>query len=116
MSDWYIRLRLTDWGRWGRYGVKGYPTQSAHLSIRCPVSDSEPPRDIAEIESIVICAEPIDRQVLIAYYVQGGSQRAVAIRLGLTKDTFRRRLDRAVCYVSNNVDNCATASLVSGSL
>lgn len=107
MKYTYARLRLTEWGKWGRWGVPGYPRQSAHLSVKVNNHDSDAPKHIQEVEGIVLRAEAQDRQILIAYYVQGGSKRGVAIRLGVPKTTFSERLDRAVCYVENELDSPA---------
>ena len=115
--SWHVKLRLSRWGKWAKWGPMGYPSHSAQESVRGAVTaESEPPQEIQEINAIVNRAEPDDKQILIAYYAQGGSKRAVAQRLGINRETFRRRLDSAVCYVGNELDNCVTPELHSGTI
>lgn len=103
--SYYVKLRLTSWGRWGKWGVMGYPSTSAHCKEPSSYAMAEPPPDVAAVETIVIRAEPIDRQTLIAYYCQGGGIRESATRVGISKTEFGRRLKSAECYVEQALDS-----------
>lgn len=72
-------------------------------SGRGGVASTEMPPDIAEVDHL-ICTGPLEcKTVLIVYYAQHGHLLEKANRLGLTRWSFKRRLERGESYVAINL-------------
>jgi hypothetical protein len=107
VSQWWVKRRLTFWGRWARSGVApSLPTMSTTEKARIGrggVPDDSMPPDIAEVDHVVCIAPPEVRQVLIVYYAQTGSKVEKARRVGITRYAFGRRLERGESFVALNL-------------
>ena len=107
MSEWWVKRRLTFWGRWARSGfAPALPTMSTTEKARIGrggVPDDSMPPDIAEVDHVVCIAAPEVRQALIVYYAQTGSKEEKARRVGITRWAFRRRVERGETWVALNL-------------
>lgn len=106
-DQYYVRLRLSRWGRWGcEQGPALLPSIFGRLLVSsgCFTSATrEMPLEIAEIESIVHRADTELKMALIDYYArqchftEGGRAR------GVSADSFKRIVRRAEKYVQSEL-------------
>ena len=61
------------------------------------------PPHVAEVDHLVVISPLELKQVLIVYYAQQGHLNEKANRLGLTRWTFRRRLERGESFIAINL-------------
>ena len=99
-----VRLVLTEWGRWARTGMPGkLPSMSTTEKARMGrggAGESEPPPHILEVNHLVNTTPSPERMTLVVFYSQHGSIPEKAHRLGISRWTFRRRLERAESYIA----------------
>lgn len=106
MSLLYAKIRLCEWGRWGRDKSLGYPRASAGFSevSRTPAIVSQWPLHIQQMDCIVRSADQDLRRVLIVHYTQTGTGRDKALRIEMDKSTYFDCLDRGQWYVGIELD------------
>jgi hypothetical protein len=101
-----VKIRLAQWGRWARGGIPSLPTMSTTEKARMGrggVPCDEMPVHIAEVDHTVAISPPECKIVLIVYYCQQGPFTEKAHRLGLSRWSFRRRLERGESFVAMNL-------------
>ena len=105
-GEWWVKRRLVFWGRWARSGMPQLPTMAAieqARSGRGGVANDAMPDDIAQVDHAV-CLAPLEvKRALIVYYAQTGSLDEKARRIGLTRWSFRRRVERGETFVALNL-------------
>ncbi len=91
------RALLTRWGKWAMARGLGYPSISAHESLRIgSVFDlGDLPPDIYAVDIAVQKALPQHKLILVEHYTKTGTIREHAARLRLRKSTYFDRLELA---------------------
>lgn len=99
------RRRLQEWGKWASGGYPSLGSMFRSLFGRGG-HDGEMPAHIQEVDIIICRADPIDRAILIKFYVNApkGSMRERARAMRMDRRTLKRKLDRAEWYVNSVLD------------
>jgi len=106
MAQWWVKRRLTWWGRWARGGLPELPRINILEQMRSGrggVPNYEMPYDIAEVDHAICIAPTQQKIVLIVYYSQQGIVSEKAQRLGLSRHQFRHRLSAGESFVAMNL-------------
>jgi hypothetical protein len=99
MSIAYTQARLIEWGKWGRERGPSWPRASCLWNVSSG-HIPEMPQRVVQVDGIITrmqvdTEERPHRRVLIAHYLNHGTIREHAERLGIAKSTYHDRLERA---------------------
>jgi len=102
----YTRWRLRQWGKWSRHEMSGWPSVSPMFRLFSGGSghDQEPPKEVMEVDGIIRRADPEDKRILIAVHCAGGSLWEKARKIGLRRNAFLIKLERAEWFVHANLE------------
>lgn len=106
-DKYYVRLRLSRWGRWG---AENGPVMLPSIFGRLMASGGsftgsmkEIPQEIAEIDSIIGRAPDDLKHALIDYYQRGRRLKEHAAQRGITSWAFLRLVRRAEGFVQGEL-------------
>lgn len=98
----WTKAKLAEWGRWVRADGIGYPTHSAHETIRIGSVfsiDRDLPDDLQAVDVVIVRAPPDIKAILVEHYTKQASIRQHAARLGLKRSTYFDRKEHAEMHV-----------------
>lgn len=98
------RRRLKEWGQWASGGEPSLGSMFKIWLGSNVSKEGEMPPHIQEVDLIVCRAEPKDRGVIIQFYTRGGTLSDKARVIGIARQTFKDRLERAEYYVNSCLD------------
>jgi len=104
---YWIRMRLTAWGRLCRAVGIGYPNMAATERARVGRGGSfdgpSLPDDLAEIDVEVARSPPQHKLILVEVYTKDAHWRDHAARLRLSADSYFRRKKTAEVYLNTRL-------------
>jgi hypothetical protein len=106
MELYWIRLKLSQWGRMCRAIGIGYPTMASHeraRSGRGGAFERALPQDIAEIDVCIARSPPQHKLILVECYTKDAHWREHAARLSLSVDAYYRRKKTAELYLNSQL-------------
>lgn len=100
MSIEWTRVRLAQWGRYCKGGYpKPLPSQSSFMNAmsggRAYDNLRDMPDDLAEVQRAVDWLSSGFREPILQWYTKDGPQWLKAVRLGISRETLKRRVKLA---------------------